>query len=217
MRCARPVTALEDLQHPRFARWYAWLSAAAERNGFAAHRARLVAGLRGRVLEIGAGNGLTFAHYPPEVELVVAVEPDDHLRGLARAAAESAPVPVRLVRAHVDDLPAEAVGADAAVCSLVLCSVPDQARALAAVRHALRPGGELRFLEHVRSDARVARAVEHAVAPVWSRVLGGCRPDRDTLGAVGAAGFVVEDVERFRLSPLPGQVHVRGSARVPSG
>jgi ubiquinone/menaquinone biosynthesis C-methylase UbiE len=105
------------------------------------HRRKLLAGLAGRVLEVGAGNGLNFAHYPPAVTEVLAVEPEPYLSGLAQAAAAQAPVPVRVVDGTADALPTPDASMDGAVASLVLCSVPNQARALAELDRVLRPGG----------------------------------------------------------------------------
>src|SRR2546423_10625469 len=117
--------------HPLFARLYTWLSRGAERAGAAEHRDENLAGLRGRVIEIGAGNGLNFAHYPPEVEEVVAVEPEPYLRARAGEAAARAPVKVTVVEGTAEQLPGADAEFDAAVVSLVLCTVPDQPNALA--------------------------------------------------------------------------------------
>ena len=122
------------------------MSAEADERGITEEtRRRLVAGLAGRVVEVGAGNGRMFAHYPGSVAEVVAVEPDDTLRALAERAAAHAPVPVRVVDGDADHLPLPDAAADAVVTSLVLCSVPDQASALAEILRVLRRGGELRF------------------------------------------------------------------------
>ena len=111
-----------SLQHPRFARCYLTLSAKADDRGGLEHRARLLAGLAGRVIEIGAGNGRNFPHYPVTVTEVLAVEPDDILRAHAQAAAATAPVPVKVAAGHASALPAGDGSFDAAIASLVLCS-----------------------------------------------------------------------------------------------
>lgn len=202
------MSDLGKLQHPRFARLYLRLSRAAENNGAAAHRERLLAGLGGRVIELGAGNGLNFKHYPDTVTEVLAVEPDDVLRAHAERAALRATVPIQVVPGHADELPAQEVSFDAAVASLVLCSVSDPAGALAELHRALRPGGELRFYEHVRSDRRWIGRAEDLIQPLWSRIAGGCHPNRDTLGAIRTAGFEVSEVEQVRF----GLLHVLGRA-----
>jgi ubiquinone/menaquinone biosynthesis C-methylase UbiE len=183
-------------------------------------RRELLAGLTGRVIEVGAGNGLNFGHYPSTVAEVVAVEPEPYLRGLAATAAEHAPVPVRVVEGTADRLPAGDGEFDAAVASLVLCSVPDQAPALAELRRAIRPGGELRFLEHVRADTPTLAWVQRLVDPVWPLFGGGCHASRDTLGAIAATGFVIERLERFQFPdgrfPSPTAPHALGAARRPA-
>ena len=117
-------------RHPLFARFYAWLSPKMDQGGLIAYRQRLLAGLSGNVIEIGAGNGLNFAHYPPQVSRVMAVEPEAYLRDVARRKARTAPVPVEVVEGVAERLPADDAAFDAAVVSLVLCSVPDQQSAL---------------------------------------------------------------------------------------
>jgi ubiquinone/menaquinone biosynthesis C-methylase UbiE len=202
-----------------FARVYARLSHVAEARGQAGHRRRLLDGLRGRVLEAGAGNGLNFAHYPPEVGEVVAVEPEAHLRSLAEQAATQARICVTVIDGTASALPLDDASFDAAVASLVLCSVPDQPAALAELRRVLRPGGELRFYEHVVSpDPRLARMQRVADATFWPHIAGGCHAARDTSAAIAAAGFVVEQQERFPFKPsplTPAVPHVLGIARNP--
>ncbi|SDM55909.1 class I SAM-dependent methyltransferase [Nonomuraea jiangxiensis] len=211
---------LSGFQHPRFARMYERLSVQAELRGTAEHRRRLLAGLSGRVVEIGAGNGMNFAHYPPGVREVVAVEPEDRLRALAERAATGARVPVRVVAGHGGALPGEDGGFDVAVVSLVLCSVPDQRAVLAEVRRVLKAGGELRFYEHVRSRNRLAGLAQDLVTPLWRRVAGDCRPNRDTERAITESGLVIEECERFsfRAAPsAPAMAHILGRARNPAG
>ncbi len=189
-----------------------------ERRGGAEHRRRLLAGLRGRVIEVGAGSGVSFAYYPATVDQVVAVEPEAHLRALAIEAARRAPVPVRVVDGLADRLPADDASMDAAVIAGVLCSVPDQARALAELRRVLRPGGELRFHEHVAARSARLAAVQRVLdAWLWPRLNGGCRLTRDTEAAIAAAGFAVEWRERFSFRPTvvaaPVAPRILGSAR----
>ena len=114
------------IRHPVFARIYArYAGPALERAGVGVHRDRLLAGLGGDVIEVGAGNGLNFPHYPPTVKRVVAVEPEPDLRALAEQAARSAPVPVEVVEGRAEALPFPDASFDVAVACLMLCSVPD--------------------------------------------------------------------------------------------
>ncbi|MCZ9883686.1 class I SAM-dependent methyltransferase [Arthrobacter sp. B2a2-09] len=202
-------------QHPRFARAYARVVPAMNLRGATEHRRSLLAGLRGRVIEVGPGEGSSFGLYPATVESVLAVEPDDYLRGLAESKARFAAVPVTVVPGTAENIPASDGEADAVVVSLVLCSVADQAVTLAEIRRVLRPGGTLAFYEHVRSDKRLLAAVEDLLTPAWQHMAGGCHPNRDTLQAIGVAGFQVLDSERFGFSagPLsPPIAHILGRA-----
>ncbi|MEE1815731.1 class I SAM-dependent methyltransferase [Streptomyces sp. SP18ES09] len=179
------------VHHPWFARFYARFSVSADaRGGLAALRAELLAGLCGRVVEIGAGNGLNFSYYPAGVTEVLAVEPEARLRALAEEAARRAPVPVTVVPGTAEALPGPDGAFDAAVASLVLCTVRDVPAALAELRRVLRPGGELRFFEHGAADtpglARVQRGLDRTV---WPLLFGGCHTSRAPLAAIGSAGF----------------------------
>jgi ubiquinone/menaquinone biosynthesis C-methylase UbiE len=205
------------VDHPRFARLYVRQSLQAERLGLAARRAELLDGLTGKVLEVGAGNGLNFAHYPPSVTEVVAIEPERHLREHAVRAAGDAPIPVSIVDAVAERLPFAAAEFDAAVASLMLCSVADVGAALAELHRVLRPGSELRFFEHVASSRAAVRTLQRAAdATLWPRVAGGCHLGRETDRLIEAAGFTIERCDRFsfRIPPLdPPKTHVLGVAR----
>jgi ubiquinone/menaquinone biosynthesis C-methylase UbiE len=211
------------MRHPIFARVYEKLSVQMDRAGAVEHRHALAAGLHGRVIEVGAGNGLMFAHYPATVTEVLALEPEPRLRATAQAAARSAPVPIRVVDGLADALPAGDGEFDAAVTALVLCTVPDQPTALAEIRRVLRPGGQLRFLEHVRAEqpGALRRAQKIADATLWPLLLGGCHTSRDTVAAITAAGFNLDHLDRFSFPPngptSPASPHVRGTATLPAG
>ena len=182
-------------------------------------RRRLVSGLSGRVVEIGAGTGLTFSHYPPTVNNVVAVEPDPQRRAVADRAARGPRVPIAVVGAVAEALPLPDAAVDAAVTSLALCSVANPAEALAELRRVLRPLGELRFLEHVVAERGPLRFLQRATAPVYARRPGGCHIDRDTVASIARAGFAIERCDRFMHAdgalepPIP---HVIGIARNPA-
>lgn len=206
-----------EVKHPLFARVYIWLSRG--RDPEVEHRQALLAGVEGRVVEVGAGNGLNFPHYPPEVTQVVAVEPEPTLREAAHDAAMKAAVPIEVVDGTASALPADDGAFDVGIASLVLCSVPDQAEALAELRRVIRPGGQLRFYEHVVShDRRRAWLMRFADRTFWPRVSGNCHMSRDTRAAIEAAGFEIEEVDRFPFSPgapIPALPHIRGVAGRP--
>src|SRR6266853_4001050 len=120
----------EHTPHRVFARIYTKVAEIGERRGEAEHRRRLLAGLSGRVIEVGAGSGANFSHYPASVSEVIAVEPERYLRERAQRAATHAPVPVSVLEGGADHLPGESGSFDAGVAALVLCTVPDQSSAL---------------------------------------------------------------------------------------
>ena len=196
------MTTTTDLPRPRFARMYLKASRNAEQRGATQHRRRLLDGLCGTVLELGAGHGLNFPHYPAGVTDVIAIEPEPTLRGQAEAAAQNSPVPIQVVRGVADQLPLADASVDAAVTSLVLCSVPDQQHALAEIGRVLRPGGELRFYEHVIPRCQPKRLLLQLIdrSGVWPAIAGGCHPARDTTEAIMQAGFDIEEIERFGFS-----------------
>lgn len=201
------------VHHPLFARLWARVLTRNEPAEVRAHREELLAGLSGRVLELGAGSGTNFAHYPASVTEVVAVEPEPYLREQASAAAAKAGVAVTVVDGVADALPVEDGSCDAAVACLVLCSVPDQARALAELRRVLRAGGELRYYEHVRaSTPRMARSQELVDRVFWPRAFGGCHTARDTVAAISAAGFEVQTHRDVQAAGVPSFVPVSPQA-----
>ena len=211
---------MSDLPHPRFAKLYPAAADAADKRGAARHREKLVANLSGRVVELGAGDGRNFRHYPQSVTEVIAVEPEPTLRELAIQAARSAPILVSVRKGTADELPLADEEADAAVASLVLCSVPDQARALEELARALKPGGELRFYEHVIAHRHPKRALLQFAdrSGLWPKLTAGCHPARDTAHAIAAAGFTIEDCERFgfRGGALEPRIpYILGRARWP--
>ena len=207
-----------DRRRPFFARCYARASERMDDEGLGALRTELLADLAGDVVEIGCGNGRNFPRYPAAVTSVTAVEPEPHLRALAVRAAEAAPVPVTVVPGVAEALPLPDASCDAAVLCLVMCSLPDRPAALAEVVRVLRSGGVLVFIEHVRAETPVLRAVQRvADATVWPLLAGGCHTATDAVGEIGAAGLEVTALRRLRFPDtrisLPVTPHVLGRAR----
>jgi ubiquinone/menaquinone biosynthesis C-methylase UbiE len=187
---------VSEVSHPVFARFYSrFVVPSMERYGGTELRARNLAGLRGTVVEVGAGDGANFGLYPDSVERIVAVEPEAYLREKAASHTDER---VQLRNAVAGELPVGDGEADAVVFSLVLCSI-DQTSALAEARRVLRPGGELRFLEHVQApEPGFGRRLQRVLdATVWPRLAGGCHLSRDTAAAIEGAGFRVTELERF--------------------
>jgi ubiquinone/menaquinone biosynthesis C-methylase UbiE len=148
---------------------------------------------------------------------VIAIEPEPTFRAHAAKAAATAPVS-RVVAGNADELPVEDESVHAAVASLVLCSVPDQARALAELHRVLRRGGELRLYEHVVPRCQPKRLLLQIAdhSGVWPKIAGGCHPARDTTAAIQHAGFQIQTSERLMFAPSrlePAIPHILGVAR----
>jgi ubiquinone/menaquinone biosynthesis C-methylase UbiE len=163
-------------------------------------RNRLLGGLEGDVLEIGAGTGANIGHYGPGAR-VIALEPDPHM--LRRAQAKLATLGVTNVevqRAPAEALPFPDASFDAVVSTLVLCTVDDLAVSLTEIRRVLRPGGRFVFIEHVRGDGALGRAHD-LIQPVWGWISAGCNVNRRTEAAIEAAGFETAKVEHLKSAP----------------
>ncbi len=183
---------------------YDALCALSERTGLGRWRRWLVEGARGRTLDLGCGTGRNLPLYRADVR-VIGLDPA--WAPLRRARRRAPGVP--LVRASAEALPFRGGVFDTVVSGLVFCSVPDPHRGLAEVRRVLRPGGRLRMLEHVRSTKPWKARWQDRLQPLWTRVTGGCRPNRDTERTVEAAGFRIDpdgrrakgDMRRFAAGP----------------
>ncbi|HYE92279.1 MAG TPA: class I SAM-dependent methyltransferase [Terriglobales bacterium] len=181
---------------------YDALCALCERGGFGRWRRWLAAGARGRTLDLGCGTGRNLPLLPSGVR-AVALDPSPE--ALARARRRAPGIP--LVRASAEALPFRDGAFDTVLSGLVFCSVPDAARGLGEVRRVLRADGELRMLEHVRATTPWRARIQDVIQPVWTRVAGGCHPNRDTEATVRRARFAIDDrraqgsMRRFRARP----------------
>ncbi|GMU41672.1 MAG: hypothetical protein AMXMBFR23_25380 [Chloroflexota bacterium] len=185
-----------------------------QRRPLARVRATLVGDLAGRVLEIGCGPGSNFAHYPPAAH-VVATDDNPHMLPAAHRAAQAARAAIEVTEADATALPFEEAAFDATVAALVLCSVPDLDRAARELFRVLRPGGEVRLFEHVRSEHRALAALQRWLTPAWSAVADGCQLHRDPVTALRAAGFEQVRVEASMGGGLLPLVLVRARKPAP--
>ncbi|WP_423488628.1 class I SAM-dependent methyltransferase [Mycobacteroides sp. PCS013] len=184
-------------------------------------RAENLRGLTGRVLEVGAGTGSNFSLYPNTVTSVTALEPESGLRPQAEDAVAAAAIPVTVTAGVFEDLTVTGEDRfDAVVCSLVLCSVGDPDRAAAQAFEVLKPGGEVRFFEHVAHGGALGVAQRAVDATFWPRLFGNCHTHRDTLAALERAGFQIEERRDDWLKifgiPMPSSSIVIGRAVKPA-
>ena len=173
---------------------YDFITRTCDRGGFGTMRHELVRDALGATIEIGAGTGGNLAHYPPDLERLVLVEPDRRMLRRLRARAGAMRPDADVVEASADRLPFPDESFDTAVVTFVLCTVPDPATALAEIRRVLRPGGRLLLAEHVRSDDPKLARRQHRQRRFYNLVVAGCNPNRDTLTTVQAAGFTVDEI-----------------------
>jgi ubiquinone/menaquinone biosynthesis C-methylase UbiE len=209
-------------EHPIFARFYDRLMAGTERAGLARMRRELLASASGRVLELGAGTGHNLEYYTDAVTELVMTEPDPHMASRLRGRLEgerTAADRASVIVTPAEDLPFDDGSFDTIVATLVLCTVADPSRAIAEARRVLVEGGQLLFLEHVRSpNRRLARWQDRLERP-WGFFAAGCHPNRATDQLLAGAGFWIDSMERDRLPKAPRIVRplIRGVARRPEG
>lgn len=193
------TTLIGVKEHRLFAATYDLMLASMERNWLGRRRHELLAGLSGRVLDIGAGTGANLPHYRAATEVVLA-EPDGAMRAKLTGKLHQAAVPVRTSDAPAENLPFPDDSFDVVVSTLVLCTVEYPDRALAEVRRVLAPGGRLVLLEHVRGGDRLGRWQDR-LTPLWRHLAAGCHLNRDTRAAVERAGFTITEFEAVREMP----------------
>jgi SAM-dependent methyltransferase len=186
-----------------FAALYDRMTAGAEKAGLAELRARRLAEAGGATLELGAGTGSNLEYYTDTVTELVLTEPSEHMARKLRDKVSASGRPALVIVAPAERLPFEDDRFDTVVATLMLCTADDPGAALREAARVLKPGGRLLFLEHVRAeDAGLARWQDR-LEGVWGYVAAGCHPNRDTLAAIEAAGFTVDDLERGRFPKAP--------------
>lgn len=185
-------------RHGGMAIAYEKFTTAMEQAGVAAIRARLAADLTGDVIEVGCGTGLNFPHYSAQAT-VTAIEPLADFRRFAAARAAAVPARVTVCEGDAQALPFRDHSFDAALQTLVFCSLPDAGAGLSELRRVLRPGAPVRFFEHVRSPHVIGALLQDLANPLWRRVMDGCNLNRDTLPTIRAAGFAIERVQEHAI------------------
>jgi ubiquinone/menaquinone biosynthesis C-methylase UbiE len=203
--------------HRWFAATYDRLTASGERGFMVKVRAEVAGGAQGNVLEIDAGTGANFPYYTDLAEHVTAVEPDPYMFRRAQRHAAELEQHIELQQAPAEDLPFAEESFDSVVSTLVLCSVKDPEKSLGEVVRVLKPGGQLRFYEHIRSSNPVSARFQDVALPVWRWFAAGCHCNRDTVATIREAGLEITEVEYSTpVPPVPPFIlvrpHVKGMA-----
>jgi ubiquinone/menaquinone biosynthesis C-methylase UbiE len=186
-----------------FAAMYDRMMAGTEEAGLGDRRRELLASADGRTIEIGAGTGVNLAYYPDAVTELVLTEPEEPMAKRLETKAATQARPATVVRAPAESLPFPDNSFDTAVCTLVLCTVRDPERTLSELDRVLKPGGQLLFLEHVRSDDPQLAKWQDRIAPFWRRFGHGCNCNRPTPELIRGSRLEVMEMEEDRLPKAP--------------
>ena len=180
-------------------------------------RDAVAAGLSGTVLEIGFGSGLNVASYPPEIELVYAVEPALTARKIAVPRIAASPIPIQYAGLHGETVALDNNTCDGALCTFTLCTIPGVEQALTELRRVLKPGGRFHFLEHGLAPDAKTQKWQRRLDPLEVRLADGCHLTRDPVELVKAAGFEMEFVHsEYTKGPKPWVFMTFGQAISPA-
>jgi ubiquinone/menaquinone biosynthesis C-methylase UbiE len=176
---------------------------AGERTGMRALRSEQLEHARGRTVEIGAGTGLNLAHYPDNLTELILTEPDRAMRARLEKKAQRQQRRVKIVDAPAERLPFADSSVDTVVSTFVLCTVDDPSRVLREVARVLRAGGQLLFVEHVRSDSPTLARWQDRLERPWRAFARGCRCNRATEPLIASCGFGFDNVEYTSWRAMP--------------
>ena len=190
---------------------------ATEEGGLREMRRQVLAAASGRTIDLGAGTGANVGLFPPVVTELVLAEPDRHMIKKLRSKLGEEDAGIEAVEASAEDLPFEDSSFDTAVFTLVLCTVPDPAAALAEAARVLRPGGRMLFVEHVRAEEQGLARWQDRLEKPWRFLADGCHCNRDTVAMIEASPLSLEQVEHGRVPKAPPLVRplARGGAVLP--
>jgi SAM-dependent methyltransferase len=210
--CRKPRRSLKlpAAGHKRFATFWDW-AVRHENKAAQAARREVAGGAKGRVLELGVGVGANWQYLPEGIDYS-GIEPDPFMVDRARKHAAEMGRTYDLREAPAETLPFEDGTFDTIIVTLTLCTVQDVAQSLAEARRVLKPGGELRFTEHVRASGRAGAWLQDRLTPAWRKIGAGCHLNRASADAIREAGFEIAVLRRWRQAIMP---MVTGVARAP--
>jgi ubiquinone/menaquinone biosynthesis C-methylase UbiE len=178
------------------------------------YRQRVIGAAEGRVLEVGIGSGLNLPFYTPQVSELLGLEPSPRLAAMARRAAGSSPVPVRLIEGSAEAIPLEDKCIDTIVTSWTLCTIPEVVQALREMRRVLKRDGQLLFVEHGLAPEPGVRKWQDRLTPIWKRIGGGCHLNRPIRALIETAGFSIGEIRTgYMQGPKPMTYLYEGRAR----
>ncbi len=163
-------------------------------------RRELLAGVSGRVFELGFGTGLNLPHYSTEVTSLVTADPNPGMMKSAQQRIAASPIEVDCRVLSAEALPFEDASFDAVVCTWTLCSIPDAERALAQCHRVLRPGGRFYFVEHGLADDPKVQRFQARLNPLWRILADGCNLNRNIRELIQDSHFRFETLENYYLS-----------------
>ncbi len=210
-----------------FKRWAPWARAFAalydpflrvgERAGLRALREELLSRAHGRTLEIGSGTGLNLDHYPGDLDDLILLEPEAEMRSRLERRLERSGRPARLVDGCAERLPLEDGSIDTVVSTFVLCTVDAPDLALGEIMRVLRPGGQLLFIEHVRSESPTLAFWQDRLATPWASFAQGCRCNRATAVLIATYGLELDQVYEAAWKGMPPIVRPLVAGRAQKG
>ena len=200
------------LRQRAFAFGYDFLAGSAERGTYREFREYVAGEARGHILEIGAGTGANLGYYPADADLTLSDPNPFMLKRLERKALEQG-ISIRTDHFAGEELPYDDGSFDTVVSTLVMCSVNDPAASIAEIARVLKPGGEFRFMEHIRGEGLIRERFQDLMTPVWRAIGDGCHPNRTTVSTISQNGLEITETRQFSFGPYPIRPHIAGVAR----
>lgn len=193
--------------HPVFAAVYDFQGRWREEKFMAEHRQYLAEDLRGSVLDIGSGTGDMFPHFKKAAENDLSlqfhgIEPDPYMRKRAEKRATETGISIDLRSGKAESLPYEDKQFDVVIACSVLCTVSDVEQTLSEIHRVLKPNGELRYCEHVRSDGLIGR-FQDTINPLWKQFNAGCHLNRQTEKTIRESPLEMAEIDHIDSIFLP--------------